>query len=73
MKSKFKFLFYVVLLMGTIGTTLLAAKFFGSETSYGQCMYMGGGQWQKPVLSTYYVFWIPTGTQPTGEWVSCNP
>ena len=36
MKSKFKFLFYVVLLMGTIGTTLLAAKFFGSETSYGQ-------------------------------------
>ena len=38
-----------------------------------QCMYMGGGQWQKPVLSTYYVFWIPTGTQPTGEWVSCNP
>lgn len=59
--------------MVTIGTSLLAAKFFGNEYTTGQCMYMGGGQWQAPVIATYYVFWIPVDSGPTGQWVDCTP
>jgi hypothetical protein len=52
----------------------LAAKFFGVDTKLGKCMYMGGGQWQAPVLERTYVFWIPVSDwEANGDWVSCNP
>ena len=58
----------------TVGTSFLAAKFFGADTKLGQCMYMGGGQWQAPVLERTYVFWIPVSDwEANGDWVSCNP
>ena len=52
----------------------MAAKFFGVDTKLGKCMYMGGGQWQAPVLERTYVFWIPVSDwEANGDWVSYNP
>ena len=56
MKKKIFIFSIVSLLTFTVGTSFLAAKFFGADTKLGQCMYMGGGQWQAPVLERTYVF-----------------
>ena len=74
MKKKIFIFSIVSLLTFIVGTSFLAAKFFGADTKLGQCMYMGGGQWQAPVLERTYVFWIPVSDwEANGDWVSYNP
>ncbi|WP_407500271.1 hypothetical protein [Elizabethkingia anophelis] len=73
MKKKAIILSTAVILTFTVGITLLEAKFFGSETVLGKCMWMGGDRYEAPVLKKSYVFWIPTGVKATGDWALCIP
>ena len=55
----------------TLTPLKIEAKGFGLDKSYGPCLEVAPGQFQKAVYEDVYVFWIRIQHEPTGAWVNC--
>ncbi len=61
----------VLTLLFTLAPAKMEAKGFGLDTSYGPCLEVAPGVWEKAVYEDVYIFWIRIQHEPTGGWVDC--